>query len=312
MFERMMHEAMLRSNTDGGAAAPLPAAEGVDPNPTADADFDMPLDDDLDSIDVGSAAAPNEGAASGGAPGALGGVPAAPAPAATPAPVQQTQPAQPAPGAPQAAPAGPQQNPQGTPQASQVAQQPAAEQPEPGDFLGQLAQHREAMVEALSERFAISEEDAELLQTQPEAVLPRMAANIMFEAISSVHKQIQEFVPAIIEQHMRVQKAQAEAENAFYSRWPALKGLDGEKFARLSGIIKAYNTSNPQVPRERRIEEIGAIAHQVLGIPIQPVAAAPKRGATPAFRPANGGLPGNAQSTAGEVDEWAGFDLPNS
>ena len=305
MFERMLLESVVRSNTDGGAAPPLPASTGVDPNPGADADFDMPLDDDLDSIDVGPSA--DVGAAGSGAPEALGGVPAAPAsptavPAAQPIPATTVaQPAQPAPGQ------------QPSPQPAQPA--PAAGQQggeaAPKDFLTQLSESREAMVDALSERFAISEEDAELLQTQPEAVLPRMAANIMFEAISSVHKQIQEFVPSIIETHMKVMKAQMEAETAFYEKWPGLKGLDAEKTSRLGGIIKAYNAANPNQPRDRRIEEIGALAHQIMGIPV-PVAAAPKRKpAQQAFQPANGGLPGTAQ-TAVDDDPWAGFDLPNS
>ena len=312
MFERMLLESVVRSNTDGGAATPLPASTSVDPNPSADADFDMPLDDDLDSIDVGPSADAGSGAGHGGSGEALGVQPVAPAPLSPTAPAQPipaTTVAQPAPQAP--AQPGPQPSPQAPAQPAQTGEAgQAAGQPK--DFLTQLSESREAMVEALTERFAISEEDAELLQTQPEAVLPRMAANIMFEAISSVHKQIQEFVPSIIERHMKVMKAQMEAENAFYEKWPGLKGLDEEKSTRLNGIIKAYNAANPNQPRERRIEEIGALAHQIMGIPLPVAAAPPKRPkAAPPFQPANGGLPGTAQ-TAVDDDPWAGFDLPNS
>lgn len=306
------------SNVDGAGAPASTGHENGALSSAADDDFDMPIGDDLDSIDLGGSGSEG-GGADAGAPGSLAGVPPA-----SPPSVPQVQPV---PGSPtgSAPPVSPQATPTPAPQTQQPTQgqQPtppsAPQAPEaaagpPPDFLTLLAQHRDAVVDELTSRFTIREEDIELLQTQPEAVLPRLAANVLYQAIESAHRQIMEYAPAVIDRHIAITNAQRDAETAFYEKWPGLKGLEPGKHQELRKIIQTYVQVNPQATQEQRISAIGAMAHQVLGIPLP---ASPAQGgrkkAAAAFTPAVSSLPGSAQPQGNsEEDQWAGFELPNT
>lgn len=307
---------VLRSPDEGGAAAPLPEPSGVDSSPAAngaDGEFDLPLgDDDLDSVTI-----PDEGA------GAIPAVsPAAPAVSvvppqtAAPAPTAPTVPA--VPPAPVPAAQVPQAGPQPSPApAAQPAAAPAGEPAQDQSFLDQWSAAEGQIVNDLAQRFQLSAEDVELLQAQPEAVLPQMAARVLYQAIASVHRQLEEFGPRMVEQYVRQSDAYKKNENDFFSMHPGLKTMTEEQKASVGAIAKVYRQMNPNASRDDVMKSVGLLAHQKFGIPIPavvPPAQPPARpGAKRTFQPAASAAPMGAIPGLGAQDDpWAGFTTPNS
>lgn len=239
------------------------------------------------------------------------------------APVAEAAPEAPQPKEPQATESGqqtqtqkpakePVQEAQPEPQPGpQSAEQPAAE---PQDFLGALEQNRQAVEQELAQRFQLSEDDIAEFETSAEVAIPKLAGRILYEAISSVHKQIASFTPQIVQQTVQASETQRNAESQFYDKWPALRGLDQSQSETLHRISSAYVQANPQLPLATRIEHIGMMAHQALGIPLPQAAPAPQpapqRRPQPSFTPAVSALPGTASPNEAESDPWAGFTLP--
>jgi hypothetical protein len=293
----------LRSPDEGGAS--LPAPSGVDTSASgSDADFDMPLgDNDLDTVIV-----PDEGAGASPTPSPTGVVESAALPqAAAPAPSPQPQVSAPT------APPGPQVSPA---QAAQPASaQNPAEQSQELSFAEQWAQGEESLISSLAERYAISEADAEMLATNPEQVLPRLAARVLYDAIASVHKQLSEFGPQMIQGHMARIEGNRKNEADFFNLNPGLKDITEEQKEAIGQIALLYRKMNPQASREQVLKDVGLLAHQKFGIAFQnaqPQAAKPPK-ANGSFRPAASVLGAGAVPQSGASDDpWAGFDNPNS
>lgn len=277
--------------------------------------FDIPEGDDLDSIEIPAEEAPStpaepvSGAPGGGAPPAAGASPSPPSSPTTPVAVAGAPP-------PPVPPSGGQQAPQAPAVAAPAAPAPAEGPPPvaPQTFEQAFESNRVALEQHIASTIlAINDADRDELATSADTFIPKYAAKVLSTAISSVHRQIQQFVPSMvaegIQSYLAAEKANASAEEQFFSKWPSLKGQD-EKFEPL---LRAFITANPKASRESVIDSVGIMAHQALGIPFPvpgPPAKPAKAKTPPPFVPAGGGLPGNAVSQP--VDEWAGFGLPNS
>lgn len=304
---------------EGGAAEATPAAETSTPATAAsaasaadDSDFDIPADiDDVVVIPKAPEPLPAKSGAAAETQHPAETVVAAPPPGTQPPPSQTTvqPPAQP----PQAAqPAGPQTPPQ--PPASAEPPKPQALDPStPEGFTQGLAQHKEALIQHLAkERFSLTSQDAEEVTTDPATAIPKLMARVFIEAMGTIQRQIQTFVPPIIQRQQVQQKQAWDAEQKFYAAFPQLpRSADADKV--VDQIALAYRKAFPDASLEETIADVGALAMQKLKI--APAAVAPKKGngaakppAPPAFQPAVGGV--SAGAVAPEDDPWAGFTLP--
>lgn len=312
----------------GGGAATAPetnTSPGTDVAPGAESDgiFAIPLDDEIDAI-VETAAVetvqPPSGAVATPAPAAVSPTPApAAAPAPTPAPA--TAPVQAQPQAP--APVQQPQQPQGQVPAY-TAEELQAMTPE--KFRDELAANRQVLENYYADSlFALSAEESEQLQVNPEKVLPRLMAKLFFEVSAMIPHQLQQFGPRMVQMQIDTTRRHQENENAFFAYWP---GMPRDKSAQIVGALNAFKNANPHSTKEQVIQYGGTLACQMLGLDpmairnARPIAAAAPASngnghAAPAamqpFRPAGSQvaqIPATQQQpNGGAVDDnpWAGL-----
>lgn len=216
-------------------------------------------------------------------------------PAGSPA----TPPEAPQPGAtpPQAAPASSEAPP---PENQPTPQEPASPQPgatppstpeEPIGFAKQLEANREQLVEALAaERFALSREEADLLETDVAKAIPRFMAKAYYQAVQSTLIHMQNFVPQMVLAVSKALEAQKEADNSFYS---AHKAIDRTKHASdVTNFANQFKKANPQITQEDLFALVASAVmrkHGLQPVAAQPNGTSPPQPPVPSFVPARPG-----------------------
>lgn len=140
----------------------------------------------------------------------------------------------------------------------------------PEEQAEQYKQTRTDSLKALTEHYKIKDEDVERLQTEPETVIPELAANMYLDVYESVMKHITQQIPQLIQQNTQQQETVRQNEQAFFNKWPALKGADMSVMNRLAA---SYRQLNPKASAEQFINEVGAQAHVTLRIPFEEIVA---------------------------------------
>lgn len=189
---------------------------------------------------------------SGGEEFAAEVTPAAPAPAAP----------EPAPAAPPAAPVAaeppvPPQAPAQQPQEQQQQQQPPAQAP------ADIAALRQNYFNELSQYYALAPEDAQRLQTEPELVLPTLAAKVHLEVLDAVMAQLPQRMTMMMTHYTESTRREQAAEEEFFAPFPDLKA---HKDAVLR-VGQMYRAANPKATKEQAIQAIGNFVRQSLGLP---------------------------------------------
>lgn len=181
--------------------------------------------------------------------------------APAPAPTTVTPPATPAPAV--AAEATP-------PQAPQVQETPQVQQPAAAPV--DLAALRQNYQTELTNYYALDQADAQRLQTEPELVLPSLAAKVHLEVLDAVMAQLPQRVTQMITHHAEATKRERQAEEEFFAPFPDLKG---HRDAVLR-VGQMYRAANPKATKQEAITAIGNFVRQSLGIqPPAPVQTAP-------------------------------------
>ena len=152
--------------------------------------------------------------------------------------------------------------------------------------------------------YGLPEDMAVKLQTEPEQVLPYLAArvhqNVVQQVVGRVTELLTTQLPTMIRNHQAISEAELTAKNTFYGRWPQLKVH--EETVKKAGVM--FRSLNPNADSQTALEAIGKLVCDSLGIPQgtggAPAApAAPASPAAPAFRPA-GGSPGGGNAPQGD------------
>lgn len=259
-------------------------------------------DDDGISVDTKTKAAPPPATQSGAhvAPAPVGAQPTViTAPAA--APVQDDKSKSPAPAAAPAA--TPQPGAAPAPAAAAPATGPASE----ADPLKAYQTWRDKSKSTLAETsFKLSEEDAQALQDEPEKVLPRLAAEVYMTTLENVTVAVQQAIPAMIENVLTFRTEVQKKTDEFFGAWPNLK----DHHAKAMEIGKQWRALNPTASVEDFIKNVGPLAHQMLGVPLHTVQAAPpapKVTSLPPHVPLAGGattrVPANKGNGSGNIFE---------
>lgn len=221
--------------------------------------------------------------------GAQGTPPAATPPAAAPAPATAPtadQAPTPAPAAP-AAPAPQPSAPQGE----------ASPQPSYQDWRAQKE------TDLASNTYSINEEDASKLLTEPETVLPRMAARMHMEVMESAMRAMQVMLPQMMQSIQHSTQVETSAKNLFHSANPDLVDPSLEPAILEMGTV--YRRLNQNASPEVAAVAIGNLVRASLGIAMPQAASVPTKPATPTavpFVPARGGSGAGAPS--GATDVW--------
>jgi hypothetical protein len=275
-------------------AAPAPKAAEIDTDEPA------PDDDDGEPIDWDKESAPDE----------IQHEPAAPAPKpTTPAqPAAPAKPAVPAPAAQPAQPAAPAQPAVAQPAApapatpAQPAAQPAAPAKTPEEITAAQQAEAKKNFDNLVAYYKLPEDMAEKLPTEPEVVLPFMAARLHQEIARGVERMVQEALPHAIRNVMTAEQTEERSKKAFYDAWPQLSGYEKQVLE----VGTMFRRLNPDAPPEEAIKRIGETVMTALGLQIAPGTAQPGAPAAPAqpaarqpvFQPAGGGGSGRGAPPA--------------
>lgn len=150
---------------------------------------------------------------------------------------------------------------------------------------------RGKVLDTLSTMYALTEEESETLQLEPEKVLPRLAAQLHLNITEALQAGIESQLPQMMQQATIAEQTKEKSVNAFYDAWPDLKGDDKE--ATVLRVMKSYRSTNPTATTEQIIREGGVMAMMALQLPIgavgeQPAAVAPVR----SDRPVQPAMPG--------------------
>jgi len=236
----------------------------------------------------------------------------APAPAAAPSPSPAPAPAQPgAPATPAAAPAAPAATP-ATP-ATPVAT-PAAPAPQrtAEELEAEARQAAKTYQDGLEKAYQLPEDLATQVATEPELVLPKIAAQLHMAVEHAVLQRVSQMIPGYISHHQVITVKEEQAKAAFFEANPDLTNYDAQ--VRQAGLM--FRSLNKDATPEQAILAIGNMVRSAMGLPaLQPkpgAGAGPAASATPVVvtRPAGTGhkpaMPGSgggaAQPAAG--NEW--------
>jgi hypothetical protein len=178
------------------------------------------------------------------------------APAATPAPAV-------------VAPVTPPATPPATPAAVTPAPTaPVSEQPEtPAPSAAPDFQTLRANeFSRLQQQYALSEEEQRLALTQPEAILPKMAASLHLNVLESVVNTIMSRVPEVVRMVTKTESEGQQNENEFYTTWPMLK--DPKYKQTVYNAVAAYRQINRNATKDEVIRAAGLQALISLRLPI--------------------------------------------
>lgn len=126
---------------------------------------------------------------------------------------------------------------------------------------------RQEWRESLEKDFAISEDDATLLLTSPETVMPKLAANMYERVMSDVMTQMQVQIPAVIQQVKQQTDQQDALRSQFYTVNPGLEAADEKQVAELiPQYAQLVKSTNPNLTQEELIRKVGTVIGAALGV----------------------------------------------
>ncbi len=101
-----------------------------------------------------------------------------------------------------------------------------------------------------------TEEEVELLRSEPEKILPKIAARIQLQTYEAVTQAIIQQLPAFLGSFNDRMTASKQAETAFTTRWPML--ADPKFQGDIIQAAQIHKQINPTASLEQRIEDVGA------------------------------------------------------
>lgn len=154
------------------------------------------------------------------------------------------------------------------PVAAPVAEVPAAPTPtvtpSPEEQAAAQKQLEEETMAMLVKQYTLSPEEAAKLdefERKPSEYLPTLLAKAHQNAYVQSYQTIMAALPAMVERISTVKAAERQAEEAFFNRWPELKGQDPV----VMRAIATFKQMNPQSTMEETIERAGTLAMISMG-----------------------------------------------
>ena len=261
LLRRFMDEAGGAEDGGAGGGVPAPAAEPAEASTEADVNW-ADMADALEADDAGEDQGQVEGDAE-----IVGETPAVATPAVETPPV--------------------------TPP---VAETPPVTPPTPETPAPDYTAWRTERLGQLEQQYALNEADAAALLTEPETVLPKLAAAVHMEVLESAMRGMQAMMPVLMQQVNQHTELNTRAKNLFTSINPDL--ADPQFEPAIMQLGQVYRNVNAKASPEEAARAIGNLVRSALGIAAPAVAAPSAPAASPVapvpFTPARGGGSGNA------------------
>jgi len=188
------------------------------------------------------------------------------------------------------------------PQVQQQAPQQYAQQAPPMSQQQQAAQHaqvRDTVRQQIASSYQLTPDRALMMATEPERVLPDMAADITLNAYEATVATLQQQMPQIIAEHPQIRQQMAhvvqstiqqmfavhQAENDFFTVNQDLRQVPKHEIDRISALYIQANRGNPGLTRDIATREIGILVRNMLGLSPSTNAPAPNAQQPPAAQP---------------------------
>lgn len=126
----------------------------------------------------------------------------------------------------------------------------------------------------LETAYQLSQDDADLMLTSPEKVIPKLAAKMhmqVLEHVSALIQSVQQSLPQVVEQTSKQVSAKEKLFNQYKEAWPELVSKEHEDVVKES--IQIAKRRKPNAPIEEIIDLSGKIAYAALGKDVPTVAA---------------------------------------
>lgn len=155
--------------------------------------------------------------------------------------------------------------------------------------------------------YALSEDDAARLQTEPELVLPQLAAKMHMTVMQNALEAVQRMIPQMLQPELKRGETESKAQDMFFK---VNSDLDPKK--HLPKIIEAgklYRQMNPKATPEEAAQAIGQIVRVGLGLKTQPTAPPQGNGSKAPHRPPAAGSRGAAANPKAKAEptKWDEF-----
>lgn len=199
-----------------------------------------------------------------------------------------------------------------TPEQPAVTTAPPTSQPTPAPQAPDFEKiQSDAINYLMANDYRLDDEDRSKLISEPDVVLPKLAARMHVSIATQIARQVAQAVPVMIESVVNSRVAAREAEMEFYSKYPSLNRPEYRSIVQES--IRQVRTFKPQANREEIMRDGAAwAAFQIRSrsapmnpqVPQAPVA--PPRGPTAPFVPAlpgGGAVPPTAPQA--QMNPWA-------
>jgi len=144
--------------------------------------------------------------------------------------------------------------------------------------------------ERLAEQYALSEDDARAMLTEPERVIPKLAAQLHMDVVDTVINAVFSRLPAIVHGVQQSSAANRTAEDSFFKAWPQLK--DPKHQQVVWSAVANYRALNPQAKMEEVVRAAGLSAMLHLRLPLPAELMQFEQPATPPARPFTPAAPG--------------------
>jgi hypothetical protein len=192
------------------------------------------------------------------------------------------------------------------------------EMPPPAKTPEQLAADSEALVKQFTEwqasevarltkEYAFNEDDSSRLQTEPELVLPVLAAKMQVNMTQQIVEIVQRMMPQMLNPVLKSNSREAEAESFFKSHNADLDLSNDTHRSAIQEAGKAFRKMNPKATPEQAAKGIGRIVRTALGMEDPPAAApaaSPTRRTAPHKPPIAGGR-GPAPAKPMDKNAWS-------
>lgn len=135
-----------------------------------------------------------------------------------------------------------------------------------------FAKWEQAETARLSEVYAFDEETSRRLQTEPELVLPQIAAKLHIAVMKNTLEAVQRMLPQVVPHMMQQQGVEKTAMDTFYGANPDLK----KYHSQVLQAGKMFRKLNPKAGPDEAAKKIGAMVRSALGLePLAPAAEKP-------------------------------------
>lgn len=139
-----------------------------------------------------------------------------------------------------------------------VVEEPVAEVPAPS-FDEELDKYKGE----LQKQYAISDEDAEQILTDPQVVLPKLMANMHLAMLQQVASMMQSNMPQLVESTVKQTTARDTQLSKFKARYPELLTKENEKVATTA--LQTIKQLHPNITFDEMLDKVGPLANALMG-----------------------------------------------